>query len=105
MMIATMPKARLASQKTCWVGSAVMRVSAGPSGVALEVAGEQRARRRRGSALRRGGRGAAWPRSGPRSSAVLASVSASSAVGASAVAWITPVHAGVPRAGSMRWCA
>ena len=35
----------------------------------------------------------------------MASVSASSAVGASAVAWMTPVQAGVPRAGSIRWCA
>ena len=99
MMIATMPKARLASQKTCWVGSAVMRRTRAPvrrcvSKFAGEhelavvedqraaVAGEERRR----------------PRSGPRSSAVLASVSASSAVGASAVAWITPVHAGVAAA-------
>ena len=40
---------------------------------------------------------------GPLSSAAFASVSASSAVGASAVAPIRPVQAGSPRGGSSRW--
>lgn len=39
---------------------------------------------------------------GPRSSATLASVSASSMVGASAVAVIRPVHTGSPVLGSSR---
>ena len=42
---------------------------------------------------------------GADSSAALASVSARSAVSAIAVAWITPVQAGRPVDGSIRWCA
>ena len=42
---------------------------------------------------------------GPLSTAALARHSASTAVGASAVAWTTPVNAGAPVAGSSRWCA
>ena len=45
------------------------------------------------------------PSSGPESRAALESVSASSAVSPSAVAPISPVHAGSPVEGSSRWCA
>ena len=42
---------------------------------------------------------------GPERTAAFARHSASTAVGASAVAWTTPVKAGRPVAGSSRWCA
>jgi hypothetical protein len=42
---------------------------------------------------------------GPASTAAFARISASRAVGASAVAWTMPVTAGRPVAGSSRWCA
>ena len=45
------------------------------------------------------------PAPGPLRSAAFARISASTAVGAIAVAWTMPVNAGRPVAGSSRWCA
>ena len=108
------PTARAARSRRCRVRGWRARRPAGPGSlavmrrarvdVAARLAGEDELPSSRTSAPPwRASR--SRPACGPRRRAVLASVSASSAVGARAVAWMTPVHAGVPRAGSIRWWA
>ena len=89
------PAARDASHQPYSAGSGLIRTRPGSAPP----------RRRPGRAARRGLASSRRPASGPESSAALASVSASSTLGAIAVAESTPVQAGAPVLGSSRWCA
>ena len=99
---ATTPAAREASHQACSAGSG--GVMPPPPRVRRPAPGRARRARPRRPHARARRRARARPAS-PVSTATLASVSASRAVGATAVAASTPAHAGAPVAGSSRWCA
>ena len=102
--IATIPSARLASQNRCWLGS-VSELALTPPPPRLELVADRAERLDRpvvGEGDPAPARQPPLGAAGPDSSAAFASASASTAVGATAVAWTRPVHAGLPVAGSIR---